>query len=661
MRASAHLRATKKEDTFITRGFKNWKNATSLFRKHEESECHKQAVEHFMLPKQCGDIAESMQHGLRKEKETNRRMLAVIVRSVKYLARQGLALRGHLHNEGNFIQLLNMQAETDGELKAWLQKKQKKYLSGDIQNELLRLMAHSVLRDIVESVHNNVYYALMADEVTDLSNREQFVVCLRWVDHETFEVNEDLIGLYQVDDITSLTLYSTLKDVLLRLNLSIHNCRSQCFDGANNMVGVRGGVATLIQKDEPRATLVHCYGHSLQLAVGDTIKQIKLMADCLDITNEVSKLLKYSPKRDTLFEKLKKELAPEVPGFRVLCPTRWTVRANSLQSVIENYEPLLELWEECLRMSRLDSETKCRIVGVKHQMETFQYFYGISLGVLLMKHSDNLSKTLQHSYMSAVEGQSIASMTVKTLQLMRSDEQFDLFWSSVNEKAKALDIPEPTLTRKRKRQKRFEMGEAESHFPESPKSFYKSIYYNSLDTIINCIKNRFNQPGYEILCQMEALLMKAVNKKDFSSELDKVCKYYQSDLDSSLLKTHLQTLSASIRHTAEDATDGNQDVFTFKDLKSFMASLTVPQKSFLSQVIFVYKMILLAPATNAMSERSCSALRRTKTWLRTTMNQDRLNHCLILHTHQSRTDSLDLAKITSDFVEGNEHRVQSFT
>ena len=52
------------------------------------------------------------------------------------------------------------------------------------------------------------------------------------------------------------------------------------------------------------------------------------MSDALDTTNEILKLLKYSPKRDSLFEKLKMELAPDVPGFQVLCPTQWTVWAN---------------------------------------------------------------------------------------------------------------------------------------------------------------------------------------------------------------------------------------------------------------------------------------------------------------------------------------------
>ena len=78
-----------------------------------------------------------------------------------------------------------------------------------------------------------------------------------------------------------------------------------------------------------------------------------------------------------------------------------------------------------------------------------------------------------------------------------------------------------------------------------------------------------------------------------------------------------------------------------------MAMLTSPQKSLLSEVVFVYKMIFLAPATNAASERSCSALRRTKIWLRTTMNQ-------------SLTDALDLDTVTSDFLEGNERRLHLF-
>lgn len=158
-------------------------------------------------------------------------------------------------------------------------------------------MANTILRKISKCVHNNAYYALMADKVTDSSNRKQFVIWFCWVDSDSFSVYEDLIGFYQVDNITAST---SLKD---GLNISMSNCCAQCYDGASNMVGARSGVANLVQRDEPRAILVHCYGHSLQLAVSDTVKKIKTMADALDTTNEISKLLKYSPKCDMLFEK----------------------------------------------------------------------------------------------------------------------------------------------------------------------------------------------------------------------------------------------------------------------------------------------------------------------------------------------------------------------
>ena len=73
--------------------------------------------------------------------------------------------------------------------------------------------------------------------------------------------------------------------------------------------------------------------------------------------------MKYSPRRDTIFEKLKAKLAPDTPGFRTLCPTRWTVRAASLDSVFENYAVLQELWEKALEVAT-DSDVRARIVGL---------------------------------------------------------------------------------------------------------------------------------------------------------------------------------------------------------------------------------------------------------------------------------------------------------
>ena len=72
------------------------------------------------------------------------------------------------------------------------------------------------------------------------------------------------------------------------------------------------------------------------------------------------------------------------------------------------------------------------------------------------------------------------------------------------------------------------------------------------------------------------------------------------------------------------------------------------------------KLLLVMPATNATSERSFSALRRVKTYLRTQMTQQRLNHLMVLNAHSDKTDALELLLTAQEFVFGREGRLRMF-
>ena len=37
----------------------------------------------------------------------------------------------------------------------------------------------------------------MADETTDITNKEQFVICIRWADND-LNANEDFLGLHEL-------------------------------------------------------------------------------------------------------------------------------------------------------------------------------------------------------------------------------------------------------------------------------------------------------------------------------------------------------------------------------------------------------------------------------------------------------------------------------
>lgn len=271
---------------------------------------------------------------------------------------------------------------------------------------------------------------------------------LRWVDEELL-VHEDFVGLYEVPCIEASTLVHVVKDTLLRLNLTLTKARGQCYDGASNMTGVRNGVAKRIQDEQPNAFFTHCYGHSLNLAVSDTVRQCNTMKSALETTHEITKLVKYSPRREGIFRDLKGEMSPGSPGIRVLCPTRWTVRADSMQTIIQNYSVLQELWDKAVEVIR-ESDTIARIRGVAAQMQSFDFFFGLVLGESLLCNTDNLSRTLQKKDFSAAEGQLTMEQTRRTLMSIRNDESFDLFWEKVNGMASDLDVDDPVLPRRRK-------------------------------------------------------------------------------------------------------------------------------------------------------------------------------------------------------------------
>ena len=64
----------------------------------------------------------------------------------------------------------------------------------------------------------------------------------------------------------------------------------------STMAGSKVEVAAMIKKIEPRAPYTHCYGHALNLASADTIKQCKIVKNALETTHEITKAGKMFPK-----------------------------------------------------------------------------------------------------------------------------------------------------------------------------------------------------------------------------------------------------------------------------------------------------------------------------------------------------------------------------
>ena len=260
-------------------------------RAHEKSKCHSESVLKIItLPSTTQNVGEILSSQLKLEKLERRHCFLKILSNIRYLARQGMALRGDGSEiDSNFNQLLRLRGEDNPKVLEWMTKrKSNKYTSAEIQNEVLKVMAIQLHETVAKNIQSSSFYTVMVDETTDCANHEQVVICLRWVD-DCFDVHEDFIGVYAVENICSDTLVQVIKDVLLRMNLALSKMRGQCYDGASAMAGSKSGVAKKLSDDEPKAIYTHCYGHALNLACSDAIKQIKILKDALDITYEVTK------------------------------------------------------------------------------------------------------------------------------------------------------------------------------------------------------------------------------------------------------------------------------------------------------------------------------------------------------------------------------------
>ena len=437
------------------------------------------------------------------------------------------------------------------------------------------------------------------------------------------------------------------------------------------MLGHRSGVAKQIKDMQPRALETHCHGHTLSLSIKDATKSSRLLNDVMGTVGEITVLVKYSPKREKILGTIKdnfeiedEDAFDQTTTLSKLCVTRWTVRATTFMKVLSNYGQLMKLWEVCLQ-GNLDRETRSRINGCESQMKLFKFFYGMHLSYKLYSITDNLSKTLQNENMSAVEGQRIAHLTLKTLENMRTDESADLFYTSVVIKAsKHKFIAEPVLGRKRKHpnyklltgyfQVDGHSSNAVSHHPVSPKEDFRVKYFEALDLLIVSIKTRFDQPSFKALLNMESFLLQSLETNRVIDE--KIIQYISENYGDDLDVEGLQVETAILKTMLND-----NEVTCFNDIHKCLKECgTANYKDLIPNVIILCDLLIVNPSTSCTPERSFSTARRLKTWLRSTMTDRRFNALGLLNVHKELTDKLDLLEVGNEFISLNDERHQYF-
>ena len=260
---------------------------------HELFQCHKISNTYEILVPKCENVQEMISETAKTEMALNRKFLIKIIECLQFLGCQGIAIQGSTDEESNFVQLLRLRCKDSKDLAKWMERKTDRYTRHDIQNGILKLMSNSVILQLVNDIRSRQcnFLSLIADEYTDISNLEQLTTCFRWIGAH-LDSHEDFVGFYHIPNRVPSTIESVLKDVLIRLQLSLNECRGQCYDGASNMLGRKSDVVTRIKEIQPKADATHCHCHSLSLSMKDTTKGSKILTDAMEITKEIVQFYK---------------------------------------------------------------------------------------------------------------------------------------------------------------------------------------------------------------------------------------------------------------------------------------------------------------------------------------------------------------------------------
>lgn len=610
------------DNVWTNAGFCDLKNLPRSLNKHEKSTTHIQSQ---ISLKTFGtsriDLALNEQRRLNisihnaKVKE-NREILKDLINATCFLAKQELAFRGNdesasSSNRGNYVELLHAFAEKDEKLARHLETSTVfSGLSNRIQNDLIEAVGDVIRNDIKEDINAAPFVAVEVDETTDVTNKAQVSVILRYVAKS--EVREAFLGF---DDVSDDRRAPAIADYVLGV-LGKYNCVeklvAQTYDGASVMASALNGVQAKIKEKVPEAMFTHCYAHKLNLVLSHSAK---CMPECKTFFKTVEGLATFfnkSTKRTHLLDEVVKRRLPRS------APTRWSSNSRLVQTISMYQSDLRAVFRIMSENTDgWDNDTLMMAAGYDLWLSKASTCFLIMAYEGIFNETDALFRVLQNKAMDI--GFCCARIRDTMGVVERQRQEFDSFYDRFEQKCITLGLTDNARSKQPIRDER------------------KRMFYNILDNIGVQMKARFDHFGeLTFLGLVDCTKFYEMSQHFDDTKLQSLSKYARY-FDFVRLKADLIGLYSS--QMVRNECKSPRQLLCFLAHNDLMQ--TVPEATKLLQLV------LTIPATTASVERSFSALKRLKTYSRNRTDQGRLSSLAIISIETERL--LKLKENKEDF------------
>ena len=221
-------------------------------------------------------------------------------------------------------------------------------------------------------------------------------------------------------------------------------------------------------------------------------------------------------------------------------------------------------------------------------------------------------------------------VSVGSLMSMRTELKFNEIYQKAEDIIERLELEEIVQPRHRKIPKKIDDGSNNFKY-SSAEEKYRAELYSVIDMGCEQLKYYFESEDMNQYKRLTEILLDG----KYDAE---ICLMYPE-------------LNKSLEHEIIFFRTQFSNKFVSVDECRLLFKEFVPEvRQLFPQVEKLLRLLLVSPASSCEAERTFSALRRIKTWLRSTMTQQRLENVMMCHVHRDLLMDLDSKLIAKEFI-----------
>jgi hypothetical protein len=646
------------ESVFTTVGYKNWKKATYSdggFISHVKSDIHVVAMtswaDYKVMAKKGTSVAQMVSDSYLRQVAENRLYIQSLGEVLLLTATQDIAQRGHRedkgsHNKGNFLETLHLLARYNTVIASKLTDLpgNAKYYSPQLQNEMIETLTDMVRQKIIKEVKAGGEFAIMVDETKDVRKLEQLSLVIRYF--YKGEIKESFLQFESVQNLDAASLSAKILSALDRFQLDYReHLVGQGYDGAAVMSGKHSGVSTRITEQARFSHYIHCYAHRLNLVLVDVAKAVPEASQFFSLLERLYVFFSgsYVHRRwiDIQSEMFPNQAARELQR---LSDTRWACRYYACRNFQNRFSAIVRLLTILQDDDNSDRAVDAR--GLLAQIDG-SFILLLEIFCTILGETKTLSDQLQATSLDLAAAVDLIQVVAIRLTELRSEEEFEKLWVKVTELTASCDIHLPEMRRKRPSKAPARLQDAvvmettgQRQDVSEKREFRTQVYYPILDSIIGEMDRRFSGQNCGIMAGIQSLnpMSESFLKSDVIAAF---AAAYESNIDDLQHELHQTRRLIERKKRA-----GLEAPASLLQLAGFME----PYRDAFHELYRLCQIAVTIPVSSAACERSFSALKRIKTYLRNSMTDSRLSSLGMLSIESERAKSLNMTTFVDVFA-----------